>query len=82
MHFLAFSTSHENSVDCAKTKKIHLKDSFWDIKQSNITLKENVKPIVFEKWDFEYRDISKLTSHFCLFGLSGFQRKDQDALFF
>ena len=39
-----------------------------------------VNPIVMEKYEFEYRGMSKLISFLTLFGI-GFRRKDKDPSF-
>ena len=45
------------------------------------TVMEKVTSILIEKWELEWRDLSKL-GFFGNFELSTFQRKDQDTLFF
>ena len=43
---------------------------------------EEVRPVVIEKYVFEYRDTSKFLSFFGFFGLSRIRRNVQDPLFF
>ena len=50
---------------------------FTDKKLLINTLMEQVKPIVMEKWNFKYRDMSKLLSFFGYFGLWELRRKDK-----
>ena len=82
MYFSTFSAYHGNSVPCPKMEEFQLEDPSTDRTLSIETLMEEVEPIVMGKYEFEYRDISKLLPFFGLFALSRFQRKDQDPQFF
>ena len=55
-------------------QKFLLQDHFTDRRQLTNTLIEQITVIIMVKNEVHYRDISKLIS---LFGLSGFQSKDQ-----
>ena len=57
---MRFSAYHENSVDCAKVKEFPFEDPFKDKKLSANTLMEGIKPTVMGKFEFEYKDMSKL----------------------
>ena len=53
---------HDSSVDCAKSTEVQLEDSSTDEKLSINALMGKGKPIVHEKWKFEYRYFSKYIS--------------------
>ena len=53
----AFLAHHEKNVSCAKM--IEIQDPHTDTNLSTNTLNEQLKPKVMEKYEFEYREISK-----------------------
>ena len=69
--FLALSAYYEEPVACEKIKIFNFEDHSAGRKLSIITLNEEVKTIVKEKYEFQYRVLLNLISIFGLFGLSG-----------
>ena len=45
------------------------------------TLVEEVEPIVIEKNEYKYRDVSKIIAFCAVFKLSGFRRGEQSQLY-
>ena len=71
----------KNFLIVGKSRSFNPKIRSRDKKLAIYTVMEKITSILIQKWELEWRDLSKL-GFFCNFELSAFQRKDQDTLFF
>ena len=77
----AFKACHENCDDCEKMTEFQFDNPSTDKKLSSNALMEEVKPILLEKREFQYRDLSNLKTFCAIFRPSKLRRKLQDPSF-
>ena len=75
------SSEYQKPKPTIKMKKFSKEYPCKSLKRSIATLMEEIKIVVSEKYEFEYREESILIAYFEIFGLAGFWGKEQNEFF-